>query len=59
MTKLDLDPSEYTDYYFSYINKSANNTELRKGFEIGKDILINFFKSIPKEKLTHRYESEK
>jgi len=59
MTKLDLNPSEYDDYYFRYINKLSNKTELRKGFESGKTTLIEFFKSIPKEKLTHRYQSEK
>jgi hypothetical protein len=59
MTKLDLSPSEYDDYYLRYINKLSDKTELRKGFEIGKEILINFFKSIPIEKLTHRYQPEK
>ena len=59
MTKLDLNPSEYGNYYLRYINKLSNTTELRKGFETGKDTVINFFKSIPKEKLTHRYQPEK
>ncbi|WP_296381443.1 DinB family protein [Winogradskyella sp.] len=59
MTKLDLNPSEFDDYYLRYINKLSNKTELRKGFKNGKDTLIDFFKSIPKEKLTHRYQPEK
>jgi len=59
MTKLDLNPSEFDDYYFRYIDKLSNKTELRKGFAIGKDAVIDFFKSITKEKLTHRYQPEK
>lgn len=59
MTKLDLNPSEYDDYYLRYINKLSNKTELRKGFEIGKENLIEFFRSIQKEKLTYRYQPGK
>ena len=59
MTKLDLIPSEYNEYYLRYIDKLSNTTELRTSFEIGRDILLDFFKSIPKEKLTYRYQSEK
>ncbi|MFK7978950.1 MAG: DinB family protein [Saprospiraceae bacterium] len=59
MTKLDINPSEYNDYFLRYIDKLSNKTELRTGFEMGKDQLINFFTSIPKEKLTHRYQPQK
>ncbi|MBJ2173050.1 DinB family protein [Aureibaculum sp. A20] len=59
MTKLDLNSSEFDDYYFRYIDKLSNKTELRKGFETGKITIINFFESIPKKKLTHRYQPEK
>ncbi len=59
MTKLDLNPSEFDDYYLRYIDKLSIKTELRKGFEIGKDTIINFFTSIPEEKLTYRYAPEK
>ena len=59
MTKLDLSPLEFDDYYFRYIDKLSNKTELKKGFAIGKDTLIDFFKSIPQEKLIHRYQPEK
>jgi uncharacterized damage-inducible protein DinB len=59
MTKLDLNPSEFSNYYLRYIDKSPNKTELRKGFKSGKDAVINFFKSIPEEKLTHRYQPGK
>lgn len=59
MTKLDLSTSEFDSYYFRYIDKLSNTTSLRKGFETGKDNIINFFKSVPEEKLTYRYEPEK
>ena len=59
MTKLDLNPSEYNAYYERYIDKLANNTELRKGFENGKSSVIDFFTSIPEEKLTYRYQIDK
>lgn len=59
MTKSDLNSLEFDDYYLRYINKLSNKTELRKSYEIGKATLIDFFKSIPKEKLTHRYQPEK
>ncbi|BAO76742.1 DinB family protein [Winogradskyella sp. PG-2] len=59
MTKLDLNPLEFDNYYFRYIYKLPNDTELKKGFVIGQNTLIDFFKSIPKEKLTYRYESKK
>lgn len=59
MTKSDLNPSEFDEYYSRYINKLSNETELREGFVNGKDTLINFFKSIPEEKWTYRYRPEK
>ncbi len=59
MTKLDLKPSEFDNYYARYIDKLANETKLREGFEVGKHTLINFFTSIPTDKLTHRYQPEK
>ena len=59
MTKSDLNPSEFDKYYERYIDKLTNDIELRKGFETGKKVVINFFKSIPEEKLTYRYQPEK
>ena len=59
MTKLDLNPSEFDNYYLRYIDKLSHKTELRKGFAIGETKLIDFIKSIPKEKLTYRYQPEK
>ncbi|WP_299885812.1 DinB family protein [uncultured Lacinutrix sp.] len=59
MTKSDLKSSEFDEYYLRYIDKLSSKTELRKGFEYGKNTTINFFKSIPNEKLTYRYQSNK
>lgn len=59
MTKLDLNPSEFDNYYLRYIDKLSNKTEIRKGFVDGEIALIDFFKSITKEKLSYRYKPEK
>jgi uncharacterized damage-inducible protein DinB len=59
MTKSDLIPSEFDNYYSRYINKLSNDVALKKGFVSGKDRLIDFFKSIPEEKLTYRYQPKK
>lgn len=59
MTKQDLHPSECSAYFLRYINKLADKTELRQGFELGKDSVMQFFKSIPREKLTYRYQRDK
>jgi len=59
MIKSDLNSSEFDNYYSRYINKLSDETELRKAFEIGKNTLIDFFKSIPEKKLTYRYQPQK
>ncbi|WP_298903431.1 DinB family protein [uncultured Psychroserpens sp.] len=59
MTKLDLKSAEFDNYYLRYIDKLSHKTELKKGFSTGKDTLIDFFKSIPNEKLMYRYQAEK
>jgi len=59
MTKSDLNPSEFDMYYLRYIDKLSNKTKLRRGFETGKDTLIDFFETIPNEKLSHRYQPDK
>lgn len=59
MTKLDLSPKEFDEYYLRYIDKVSKNTSLRKGVRDGKKTVIDFFTSIPSEKLTYRYQPEK
>lgn len=59
MLKQDLKITEYNEYFSRYINKVANNTSISKGFEEDKNMVINFFSSIPKGKLEYRYQPEK
>ena len=59
MLKQDLKITEYNEYFSRYINKVTDNTDLSKGFEEDKNMVINFFSSIPKDKLEYRYQPEK
>lgn len=59
MKKQDLKLIEYNEYYQRYIDKVNDNTELKTGFEIDKKMVLDFFSSVPKEKLTYRYQPEK
>jgi hypothetical protein len=59
MIKQDLQPTEYNDYYARYIDKVLNATELKKGFVDDKKMVVDFFSSVPKDKLDYRYQPEK
>ena len=59
MTTKDLKSTEFNSYYSLYINKLSDKLSLREGYEIGKNNVIQFFESIPKEKLEYRYQPEK
>lgn len=59
MKKIDLQTKEYDNYYLRYIDKLSDDISLRKGFEEGKKNVVDFFKSVPKEKLEYRYSPEK
>lgn len=59
MKKSDLKATEYNEYYARYVDKVSNSTELKKGFEDDKKMVIDFFSTIPKEKLEYRYKPEK
>ncbi|QNM86002.1 DinB family protein [Polaribacter pectinis] len=59
MIKKDLQPKEYNEYFSRYIHKVSNETALISGFEEDKKMVIDFFTSIPKEKLEYRYQPEK
>ncbi|MCF2873846.1 MULTISPECIES: DinB family protein [unclassified Tenacibaculum] len=59
MLKQDLKTTEYNEYFSRYINKVTDNTDLSKGFEEDKNMVINFFSSIPEDKLEYRYQPEK
>ena len=55
----DLNSSEYDSYYNRYVGMLPDDTELRKTFELGKQDVLHFFQSIPKEKLSFRYAEGK
>jgi hypothetical protein len=59
MIRQELNPKEYNDYYGRYIHKVSKKTNLKTGFENDKKMVIDFFSSIPKEKLEYRYQSGK
>lgn len=59
MTKKDIQPSEYNEYFGRYINLVSDETQLLQGLENDKKFVTDFFSSIPKEKLEYRYQPEK
>ncbi len=59
MTTLNLKDSEFDSYYGRYIDKLSKNIHLRDGFVIGQKNVVQFFESIPKDKLDYRYAPEK
>lgn len=59
MKKSDLNPIEFNEYYGRYINKLNDNAELIESFEFGKRSVLDFFGSLPQEKLDYCYEPEK
>ncbi|MDH7448135.1 DinB family protein [Aquimarina sp. 2201CG14-23] len=59
MNITDLQSKEFDEYYKRYIDKLTPELDLRAGFEIGKKNVIQFFETIPNDKLEYRYESEK
>ena len=59
MTKLELESKEFDVYYKRYIDKLSDIITLREGFNHGKKTVVDFFKSIPEEKLEYRYQPEK
>ncbi|MFK8060484.1 MAG: DinB family protein [Polaribacter sp.] len=59
MIKQDLKPTENNEYFKRYIDKVDDKTDLKTGLEDDKKMVIDFFSSIPKDKLEYRYQSEK
>ena len=59
MIKADLKSNEYNPYYEAYISQVSNETSLIGGLEADKKMVIDFFSSIPEEKLEYRYQPEK
>ncbi len=59
MNVSNLKESEYNPYYKIYIDKVSNETTLIEGFIDGQHQVVNFFKSIPDNKLEYKYASNK
>lgn len=55
----DVKPNEYNVYYERYISLVSNETTLIDGLIKDKKMVIDFFSSIPKDKLEYRYQPEK
>jgi len=59
MTTKDLNTLEYNPFYSTYIDMIPKELELVNGFYLGLKQVTDFFKSIPKEKLTYKYAEDK
>ena len=59
MTKKDIKPNEYNEYYANYIDLVDDATELISGFENDEKFVMDFFSSIPKDKLLFSYAEGK
>lgn len=59
MTRGDLQPNEYHEYYSNYLNLVNNNTELIAGYEKDKQLVLDLLDNIPDDKMTFRYQPEK
>jgi len=59
MIKYDLQPTEYSEYFGRYLGKVSDNTELISGLKDDEKMIIEFFSTLPKDKLEYRYEPKK
>lgn len=59
MSTTQIKEAEFDAYYGRYIDKLPTDTKLREGFVSGKNQVIEFFKSLPAEKLKFRYAPNK
>lgn len=59
MTKTDISSKEHDPYYQRYIEKVNPAMDLIDGFTSGLETMLDFFQSIPKEKLLYHYAEGK
>ena len=59
MKKQELKSNEYNEYYGRYVDLVSNETELILGLEADKKMVLDFFSSVPKDKLEFRYQPQK
>ncbi|MFL1012835.1 DinB family protein [Flavisericum labens] len=55
----DINQSEYSDFYKTYLDLIPKEITLREGFKEGFNNVSNFFQNIPIIKLNHAYAHEK
>ncbi len=58
MTVKDLSESEYQDFHLTYLSK-ASDKELNLNLEKNKDIVVDFFESIPEDNYSFKYADHK
>ena len=59
MNRTILKPTEYNQYYATYLSMVADDIALIEGHIQNKNNLLHFFKSIPKEKHNYAYAEGK
>lgn len=59
MKKQELQSNEYDEYYLNYLNLVPAETELVSGLKEDQKMVIDYFSSIPKDKLEFRYQPKK
>ena len=55
----DVDAQEYDTYYGRYISKIQQDKTIIRAFEEGQADMMTFFKALPENRLTYRYEAGK
>ncbi|MCF8273271.1 MAG: DinB family protein [Flavobacteriaceae bacterium] len=59
MTILDLKTSEYNPFYKTYLDMIPEEMELIDGFYLGLKNVVDFFNSLPSNKLKYKYAEDK
>lgn len=59
MTRKDVKPSEYNQFYSGYLNMIPAETNLIMGFQDNLHAIQTFFNDIPQEKLEYKYDVDK
>lgn len=59
MTIKDLKPSEYSPFYKGYLEMIPEEIELIEGFYLGLKNVVDFFNSLPNNKLEYKYADGK
>lgn len=59
MIKESLQVTEYDRYYEHYLALVPKKTNLFTGLEDDKNMVVSFFRTVPSEKLSYRYQPEK